>query len=85
MQNYLISEYIKKMSLNDIKNFAIKKNINISDTDAIILYTYAKNHYQDFLNGNDTNLIWELKEKLSPNAFKEAYKLYLEYKIKYLK
>ena len=85
MQNYLISEYIKKMSLNDIKNFAIKKNISINDTDAIILYTYAKNNYQDFLNGNDTKLIKELKEKLSPNCFKEAYKLYLEYKIKYLK
>jgi hypothetical protein len=81
---YLIKEYIKKITVDDIKEFAKKKNISITDTDAIILYTYAKNHYQDFLNGNDTNLIWELKEKLSPNAFKEAYKLYLEYKIKYL-
>ena len=82
---YLIKEYIKKMTIDDIKNFAIKKNINISDSDSLILYTYAKNHYEDFLNGKDDILIKELKEKLSPNTFKEAYKLYLEYKIKYLK
>lgn len=82
---YLIKEYIKKMSLEDIKTFAKKKNIIITDTDAIILYTYAKNHYQEIMEGNDDKIIKELKNKLSPNCFKEAYKLYLEYKIKYLK
>ena len=81
---YLIKEYIKKLTINDIKTFAKKKNINISDYDSLILLDYAKNHYNDFLNGNDTKLINELKNKLSPNIFKEAYKLYLEYKIKYL-
>ena len=81
---YLIKDYIKKLTIDDIKNFAKKKNITITQEDARILYTYAKNHYEDFLNNNDTTLIKELKEKLNPNCFKEAYKLYLEYKIKYL-
>ena len=81
---YIIKEYIRKLTVNDIKDFARDKNINISDNDALILYTYAKNNYEDFLNGNDECLIRELKNKLSPNTFKECYKLYLEYKIKYL-
>lgn len=81
---YLIKEYIKKLTVNDIKKYAKTKNILISDNDALILYTYAKNHYEDFLNGNDEYLIKELKEKLSPDVFKATYKLYLEYKIKYL-
>jgi len=85
MNEYLIKEFLKKLTVNDIKKYAIEKNIFITDTDAIILYTYAKNHYQDFLKGNDELLIKELKNKLSSNAFKEAYKLYLQYKIKYLK
>ena len=85
MEKYIISEYIKKITVNDIKNFANKKNINLTNTDAIILYTYMKNHYQDFLNGNDEEIIKEIKNKITPNTFKEAYKLYLEYKIKYLK
>ncbi len=44
MKDYLIIEYIKKLSVEDIKNYAKIKNINISDSDAIILYTYIKNH-----------------------------------------
>ena len=82
---YLIREYIKKLTVDDIISFAILKNITITDKEAIILYSYAKNHYEDFISGNDQVLIKELKEKLSPNTFKDAYKLYLEYKIKYLK
>ena len=84
MQDYLIKEYIKKLTVEDIKSFAKTKNISLSDTDAIILYSYAKKYYQEILNGNDKKIIQELKEKLSTNTFKDAYKLYLEYKIKYL-
>ena len=82
--DYIIKEYIKKLEISDIKNFAKRKNIIITDTDAIILYTYAKKYYQEIIKGNDKDIIKELREKLSPNTFKEAYKLYLEYKIKYL-
>ena len=84
MNEYLIKEYIKKLEIDDIKKFAKKKNISITDTDAIILYTYTKNHYQEILDGNDKLVIKELRNKLNSNTFKEAYKLYLEYKIKYL-
>ncbi len=84
MNNYLIKEYIKKLEIDDIKKFAKSKNISITDNDAIILYTYAKNHYQEILDGNDKLVIKELRNKLNSNTFKEAYKLYLEYKIKYL-
>lgn len=83
MKDYLIIEYIKKLSVEDIKNYAKIKNINISDSDAIILYTYIKNHYQELLN-NDSKIIKEIKDQINPNTFKEVYKLYLEYKIKYL-
>lgn len=85
MKEYLISEYIKKMSAQDIINFAKKKNINISYSEAMILYSYAKKYYKEFINDNPENIIKELKDKLSPNTFREAYKLYLEAKIKYLK
>ena len=85
MQEYLISEYIKKMTIDDILNFAKKKNIQISYSEAMILYTYAKKYYKEFINNNPTNIIKELKNKLSSNTFKEVYKIYLEAKIKYLK
>ena len=82
MKDYLIIEYVKNLTVDDVKNFAKLKNINISDSDAIILYNYAKNHYQELLN-NDSKIIKEIKDQINPNTFKEVYKLYLEYKIKY--
>ena len=85
MKEYLIDEYIKKMSIDDIINFSKKKNIEIPYSDAMILFSYAKKYYKNFINGNPTTIIKELKEKLSSHTFKEAYKLYLEAKIKYLK
>ena len=84
MKDYFIKDYIKKLTVNDIKRFAQNKNISITDAEAIILYTYAKNYYEELINGNQ-EIIKELKEKLSSNTFKAAYKLYLEYKIKYIK
>ena len=83
--NYIISEYIKKITIDDIYTFANKNNIQINESDANTLYYYAKNHYNDFLSGDDYKLIKEIKNKIDPDTFKEAYKLYLEYKIKYLK
>ena len=86
MQEYLISEYIKKLSVDDIIKFAKKKGFELPYSDAVILYTYAKKYYKEFINNNPIDIIKELKEKLSPNTtFREAYKLYLEVKIKYLK
>lgn len=83
--NFIINEYIKKLSIDDIYSFANKNNIKINNEDANTLYYYAKNHYNDFLSGNDYELIKEIKNKIDPHTFKEAYKIYLEYKIKYLK
>ncbi len=84
MQEYLIGEYIKKMSVEDICNFAKKKGIEITNSEATILYSYAKRYYHELINGTPAPIIKELKTKLSPNTFKEAYKLYLEAKLKYL-
>lgn len=83
--NNLIKNYIANLSIEDIKKFAKIKNINISESDALILYTYAKNNYQDLISGNDKLIIKELKEKINSNTFKDIYKIYLEYKIKYLR
>ena len=84
MYEYLIGEYIKKMTLDDIFSYAKKNNLEISECDAIILLSYAKRYYKEFINGNPTLLLKEIKEKIKPETYKIAYKLYIEAKIKYL-
>lgn len=84
MNEYIIGEYIKKLDVCDILDYAKKKNIIISECDAIILLSYAKKYYRDFINGNDTNILKEIKSKININTYKEVYKLYIENKMKYL-
>ena len=85
MYEYVIGEYIKKMNEEDILNYAKKNNINISECDAIILLSYAKKYYKEFLNGNPDNILKEIKKKINEDTYKLAYKMYIEAKIKYLK
>lgn len=85
MNEYIIGEYIKKLNLNDILDYAKKKNITISECDAIILLSYAKKYYKEFINNNPTDILNEIKNKINPTTYKEVYKLYIENKMKYLK
>ena len=84
MHNFLIGEYIKNLELKDILDYCQKEKIEISNNDAIILLSYAKKYYKEFINGNPDKIIKEIKEKINPDTFKEAYKRYIEAKIKYL-
>ena len=72
------------MNVQDILNYAKNKNMKISEYDAIILLSYAKKYYHEFIQDNPIHLLKEIKEKISPETYKEAYKLYIEMKMKYL-
>ena len=85
MHEYIIGEYIKKISINDILDYIKKNKLNNNENEAIILHSYAKKYYKDFINGNPTFILKEIKEKISNEAYKDAYKLYIENKMKYLK
>lgn len=84
MYEYLVKEYLKKLTIDDILKYARKNNIEISTSDANILLIYAKKHYETLLNGDPTSIFKELKQKIKPETYKEVYKLYIEYKLKYL-
>ena len=83
MKDYIIKEYINKLSTLDIINYGKKNNIIISKVDANTLLFYAKKYLDIFLHGNPDNIILELKNKLEPSTYKEAYKLYIINKMKY--
>ena len=63
--------------------YYLRKNIDISNEDAKILFVYAKNYWREFYKGNPTELINELKEKLEPKTFNTLYKIYIDLKQKY--
>lgn len=76
MYEFLIKEYINKLTEEDIKKYAKGYNIDINDDEAKILYLYAKNYWYDFYKSEPKELLSELKEKLRPNTYNELYKFY---------
>lgn len=81
MHRLLIEKYIKQISKQDIKEFANKNNIQLSEKDQDILYHYLKNNWQDLLYGNSRSVFKELEEKLGAEKFnilKNLYDFYFE-------
>lgn len=78
--NYLIKEYIKKITEEDIYNFALKEGITLLNNEVKIIYVYLKNYWQVFLNEDSTFLFEELKEKVEPKTYDKLIELYNKYK-----
>lgn len=82
MYEYIIGEYVNKLTEKDIKNYALKKNINLTNEETQIIYVYIKNYWKVFYKGEPNELFTELKEKLNKKTYDEIVKLYKEYKNK---
>ena len=78
--NFLLKEYIKNITEEDIYNFAVKEGINLLDYETKVIYMYLKNYWNVFLNEDATFLFEELKEKLKPNTYNKIIDLYNKYK-----
>ena len=45
---FLISEYVKRITKNDIKRFALKEGITLTEFEVNIINEYIKNYYKTF-------------------------------------
>lgn len=82
MYEFLIKEYVDKLTENDIKKYAKAYNIDINDDETKILYLYAKNYWKEFYHSEPKELLEELKEKLRPSTYDTLYKFYKDLKNK---
>lgn len=81
MNQFFILNYIKKLTKNDIVNFASKQNISLCDDEIDVIYSYIKTRYSDFFAGRGKELLLEIKEQVSSSTYLkilEYYQLYLE-------
>ena len=79
----IIENYVPKLTINDLKEFNYKKNIEYKEDELIIIYQFIKYHYHDLLDKNIKEFE-EIKEKINPNLYKKLLHLYIDYKQKYL-
>ncbi len=82
--NNLVGQYINnKLTINNINDFGIKNNIILSESELNALLFVAKNHYQDLLKGNDSEVKVFLQDKLTKDNYDKVLHLYEEYREKY--
>jgi len=84
MYEYLIGQYVKKVSVMDIINFGIKNDIMVSMEDAKVLQHYLVNNYKELISDNPNSVLKEIKRKINPDTYEKSYKLYLIYRNQYL-
>lgn len=79
---FLISEYVKRITKEDIKKFALKEGITLTEYELNIINDYIKNYYKTFIYGNPKGYLDELKKQVEPLTFNKIETLYKEFRIK---
>ncbi len=80
--DYIIGEYIKNITEEEIYNFAVNEGLKLIDEETKTIYVYIKNYWKIFLNEDATFLFEELKTKLRPETYNKIIELYNKYKKK---
>ena len=84
MKERLISEYVNRMTLEDVNNFALKNGIILKNNEIKIIYDHIKNSWHTIVFGNPRGILDDLKEKLDSTSYQKIESLYIYFKNRYL-
>lgn len=79
MHKFFISQYVSRITKNDVQNFALKNNISLNDNELDIIYTNLKQNWETILYDDPTRVFKILKGQLSPDSYEKGIRLYHEY------
>ena len=83
MNEFLIKNYISKLTLNDIEKFARKNEIELNEKELKIIEIHIRNDWKTIIYGDPTPVLNNLKEKINKVQYQKIENLYKEYKDKY--
>ena len=84
MKEKLISEYINRMTLDDVNNFAIKNGIVLKEDEIKLIYNHIKSNWRTIVFGNPRGILDDLKSKLDSTSYQKIETLYVYFKNRYL-
>ena len=79
MNKLLIYKYIERIKKEDIANYSLSQNINLTNNELNIIYDYIKNKTNIILD-NPELIIKEIKNKLNIPTYNKILELYNKYK-----
>ena len=78
----LIRNYIEVLSIDKLKEFSSKNNINLTDNELNYLLNLVKNNFDDIIK-DDIKYLEDVKNNINPTEFIKIKELYLYYKNRY--
>lgn len=82
MNIYLINEYVKRLTKDDIVGFAKSQGIILEVNEVNTIYDYIKKYYKTFIYGNPRPILDDLKQKVKPMTYQKIETLYTQFKDK---
>ena len=79
MNKSLIYKYLDKLQKENINDYALKQNINLTDDELSLIYTYIK-EYPDKIIDNPLDILLEIKNQITINTYNKLLELYNKYK-----
>ncbi len=81
--NSIIERFISRMTKEDINNFAISKDINLSESELDFTYNFVKKNYKEMLDSPQLFDINRYQNNYTKENFNKIVKVYNEYFNKY--
>lgn len=72
-----------RMTINDINNFAVSKNINLSTEELNFVYNFISKNWEQVIRNPKLLNLERYKDKFSEENFPKIKKLFLEYSSRY--
>ncbi len=82
MYEVLIKEYLKRLSLKDINDFAEKNNMPLKKNEDKVIYDFIMNNWKEVYKGDAIKALNKLKQKVSSTTYNNIMALYNEFKDK---
>lgn len=79
----LIKAYMGRMTIQDVNNFAVSKNIQLSPEELQFVYEFISKNWEQVIKNPKLLHLDRYKDRFSPENFKKIKKLFLEYSSRY--
>ncbi len=83
MMDYLIQNYVEKMTIKEINEFALQNGVSLSEKEASLILFYIQKDWRTIIHGNPRKIFDELEKELEPFTYQKMISLYYYFKEKY--
>ena len=83
MNEFIIKNYISKITQEDIDKFSKKHNIELTKEELKLIEQHIKNDWHTIIYGDPKPILENLKQKLNQEKYIKIENLYIEFKNKY--